>query len=74
MILRPVTPASAVGPPISNAPVGFTRYSIFRCVQSPSTCGASWSATQDRISFGFVPCACWVETSTDSTSTGRPSR
>src|SRR5947208_3113382 len=26
MILRPVTPQSPFGPPISNAPVGLTRY------------------------------------------------
>src|SRR5674476_1377182 len=74
MILRPVTPASPRGPPITNMPVGFTinRWPVMSRSSSLSTgattCSATSGASWDsRETFG----ACWVETTTVSRCTGR---
>ena len=45
MILRPVTPQSADGPPRTKLPVGFTMYSAFGLYQSPRARGASTVST-----------------------------
>jgi hypothetical protein len=73
MILRPVSPASPCGPPITKRPVGFTWMTVFSTSNSPAgsdgviTCSMiAW-----RISSGVASGSCWVETTTVSTCTGR---
>src|ERR1035441_1288112 len=73
MILRPVSPASPMGPPISNRPVGFTssRYpdvSICRFFRTGATTRAWISGVSS--SFRSMSGACWADTTTVSSRTG----
>src|SRR5688500_1502467 len=70
MILRPVTPQSALGPPYTNEPVGFTRTSMFLLCHLPSTSGQSVFATKLLISLCETLGAWQVDTSTVRTATG----
>ena len=73
MILRPVSPASPIGPPISKRPVGLTS-SRSPEVSRP-TC-ASTGSHDVLLDVGGehasreTSAACWVETTTVSTATG----
>ncbi len=74
MILRPVSPASPIGPPISKRPVGLTSSwcpSVSR--SSPETTGAmTCSATSGASSESSeMSGACWLETTTVSSRAGR---
>ena len=75
MILRPVRPQSAWGPPSSNAPVGLTSTPK----SSPANCSGSVGRITCSTRSGLIvvsesmPGACWVEMSTVTSRTGRPS-
>ena len=66
MILRPVRPQSACGPPSSNWPVGLTKTSK----SSSANCSGSDGVITCSISAGrsspsmLMPGSCWVEMST----------
>ncbi len=73
MILRPVRPQSPLGPPISNAPVGFTRYFTLpftRCLGSTGLMMLSMTASS--ICLCDRPGACCVESTTVSIASGLP--
>ena len=77
MILRPVSPASARGPPSSNTPVGLHSI-LWRSVAISRRAGSNGRTTCSSTSgpssvSGSMPGSCWVEISTVSSSTGRPS-
>src|ERR1041384_6903886 len=72
MILRPVTPQSALGPPTTNEPVGFTSTSRSSWNHEPSTSGHSFLATYRRISSWETSAECIVDTRTVFTATGLP--
>ena len=70
MILRPVTPQSAAGPPFTKLPVGFTMKRVLAVEPRPSTRGASTCVdVVGARSRARRPPACWVETSTSVTRT-----
>ena len=75
MILRPVTPVSPIGPPMTNRPVGLMKTFVLR---STSRFGSAFAITCSRIaswSFLFETSSeCWVETTTVSMRTGLPPR
>ena len=70
MILRPVTPASADGPPWMKLPVGFTNSVRLLFHQVPSAFGPSSSRTYSVILFWSASGVCCVETTTAVTSFG----
>ncbi len=76
MIFRPVSPVSALGPPISNRPVGFTRILTWEASRSISlSTGSMTSAVMSgarRVSMS-TSSRCWAEMTTVSTRTGFPS-
>ena len=67
MILRPVTPVSPIGPPMTNRPVGLMKTLVFR---STSFFGRAFAMTSSRMaawSLRFETLSeCWVETTTVS--------
>ena len=67
MILRPVTPVSPIGPPMTNRPVGLMKILVFL---STSRFGSAFAMTSSRIaawSLRFETLsACCVETTTVS--------
>ena len=73
MILRPVSPVSPIGPPITNRPVGLMWYFVS---WSSSFAGITNWITFFRMSRrnSSLPTvsACWVEITTASTRTGLP--
>src|SRR6185369_15090935 len=70
MILRPVTPQSADGPPSMNWPVGFTSTSTCLPNHSPSTSGHRQLAMKSLILGCDALAACCVDTSTVETRFG----
>jgi len=78
MILRPVSPASPIGPPTTNVPVGLTRRSN-PATSSPSgprsrpasTGATTCVATADRSASSLRSGSCCEDTTTVSRRTGR---
>src|SRR5207244_10573346 len=63
MILRPVSPASAAGPPSTNDPLGLTMILVAASTTWPFKTGLMTSSrTPSAISFCVALAACWVET------------
>ena len=75
MILRPVSPASPCGPPMTKRPVGFTWIVVSpgSNISADSEGVITCSITAARISSGVASGSCCVETTTVSTRTGRSS-
>src|SRR5438552_5073352 len=72
MILRPVTPQSPFGPPISNAPVGLTRYLTGPLIRFLGSTGLMTSSITASESFLWsTPAACCVDRTTVSTASGQ---
>ena len=71
MILRPVRPASPIGPPMTKRPVGLTYTRVSRSNNAPGMTGSMIrSRTVARISSSETSGSCWVEMTTASTRTG----
>ena len=71
MILRPVSPASPCGPPITNRPVGLMWYFTFFGRSSFGIVASMMSATIALWIFALLTSsACWVLMTTVSTATG----
>ena len=74
MILRPVSPASAAGPPSTNEPLGLTMILVASSTTCPISTGSMTSSrTPSEISF-WVALAAWcVDTTIASMRFGLPS-
>src|SRR3989442_4402603 len=75
MMLGPVTPQSPFGPPISNAPVGLTRYltlPLMRFLGSTGLITSSITASESFLWSMFG--ACCVDRTTVSTASGLPTQ
>ncbi len=71
MILRPVTPQSPLGPPISKLPVGLTRYLIGPFTRFFGSTGLiTCSITASSICLCDIPGLCCVESTTVSIDSG----
>src|SRR2546426_191082 len=67
MILRPVSPASAAGPPTSKRPLGFTKIFVSRSTNSDGiTRSMTISRTPASTSSLLTPGRWWVEMTTAS--------
>ncbi|MPN20065.1 hypothetical protein SDC9_167441 [bioreactor metagenome] len=75
MILRPVRPASPIGPPTTNRPVGLTSSAIRSVARSRPDSASTGSTTRVRMisasSSWVTSSSCWVDTRTVSIPTGR---
>ena len=71
MILRPVTPVSPMGPPMTKRPVGLMKILVFR---STSRFGSAFAMTSSRMAAWSLlfetSSACCVETTTVSMRAG----
>jgi hypothetical protein len=71
MILRPVTPASPKGPPMTKRPVGLTKILVFL---SRSFFGTTLSITSARTASSIcrwlTSGECWVETTSAAACIG----
>ena len=71
MILRPVSPQSPCGPPITKRPVGLMKYLVFASSSSAGTTAwITFSRTSSRSVSVLTRSLCCVETITASTRTG----
>ena len=72
MILRPVSPQSPTGPPITKLPVGLMWYLVFLCSHAAGRVGRMISSmTPSRRRFRLTSGECWVDSTTASMATGR---
>ena len=71
MILRPVSPASPSGPPISKLPVGFTNKSVRSSISSAPMAITTSVHRSRSIWSRDASGAWWAEISTRETCTGR---
>ena len=72
MILRPVTPASPSGPPISNEPVGLICHSVSLVMKPSGRTSRMYGLTIAATSSDDRPGACWVDSTIEVARTGRP--
>ena len=71
MILRPVTPASPCGPPITNLPVGLMKTFVALSIMSAGISGLMIFAVMSANIFSLVTSGlCWVETTIASMRSG----
>jgi hypothetical protein len=73
MILRPVSPASPIGPPISNRPVGLTRQPVAVGLQAQALDLGGDDVLADvgvSSDSSEMSGACWLETTTVFSRTG----
>ncbi len=74
MILRPVSPVSPCGPPITKRPVGLIRYCVSFEIMFFGSTGLTISSTTASVSGSWeMSSRCWVEITTVSMWWGLPS-
>ena len=72
MILRPVTPQSPTGPPMTNRPVGLMKNLVFASIICAGSTGLMISSITASLSASYpISGLCWVERTTASMRRGR---